>query len=57
MLRDILRLHLKQWEVLTCASELNEHGLRAERTKDLLSRREEELRCLSSPKDRERKLG
>jgi len=51
-LRDILSLHLKQWEVLACTSELNEHSPRAEPTEDLPSRHDEELRCLLSPRQR-----
>jgi len=45
MPRDILRLHLKQWKVLACTSELNEYSPRAKDTKTLPSRQREELNC------------
>ena len=47
--RDILTLHQKEWEVLACARELNEHSPRVEQTEALQSRNTGELRCLSRP--------
>ena len=50
--RDILRPHLKQWEVLACASELKEYSPRAKQIEDLPSMHAAELYCLSSPSQR-----